>query len=166
VRKVKIELRPSDISEIFRIPREATHRDPEETSINLGKENLARVLTGKDDAVWLGPTLPKSSLSPKCVILHRLLYSHFIPHAFTSSISIKQAIFISKMLLGVHIDLAKHIFDTIDGVVKSVSGGGGLPFGGLITSYLFRKWVKEKANFAVISPMDRINPTSARRSRG
>jgi len=54
VRKVKIELRPSDISEIFQIPREATYRDLEETSIDLGKENLARILTGKDDAVWLG----------------------------------------------------------------------------------------------------------------
>ena len=96
VRKVKIELRPSDISEIFQIPREVTHRDPKETSIDLGKENLTRVLTGKDDAVWLGPTLPKSSHSPKCVNLHRLVCSHFMPHTFTGSVSLKQAIFIQR----------------------------------------------------------------------
>ena len=89
-----------------------------------------------------------------------------MPHAFTGSVSLKQVIFMGKMLLGVHIDLAKHIFDTIDGVVKSVSGGGGLPFGGLITSYLLRKEVKEKANFTVIRPTDRIGPASAKRSRG
>jgi len=47
-----------------------------------------------------------------------------------------------------------------------VLGGGGLPFGRLITNYLLRKGVKEKANFAVIRPIDRIGPASARRSRG
>jgi len=44
--------------------------------------------------------------------------------------------------------------------------GGGLPFRGLITSYLLKRGVKEKASFALISPIDRISPTSTRRSRG
>lgn len=114
VRKVKIELRPSNIAETFQIPRKASHRDPEEASVDLGKENLARILTEKDDVVWLGPTLPKKNLSPRCIILHRLLYSHFMPHAFTGTVSVKQATFMGKMILGVYINLAKHIFDTID----------------------------------------------------
>jgi len=49
-----------------------------------------------------------------------------------------------KMLLGVHIDLAKHIFDTIDSVAKNAQGGVGLPFGGLITYHVLKNWVKEK----------------------
>lgn len=109
VRKVKIELRPSDIAEMFQIPREAPPGSQDESDVDLGKENLAKVLTGKDDAVWLGPTLPKVSMTQKCNILHRLLCSHFMPHAFTGSISIKQATFLGRMMLGVHIDLAKHI---------------------------------------------------------
>ena len=59
MRKVKIELRPSDIANTFQIPREASHRDLEELSMDLGKENLARIITGKNDAIWLGPTLLK-----------------------------------------------------------------------------------------------------------
>ena len=41
-----------------------------------------------------------------------------------------------------------------------------MSFGGLITCYLLEKGVKEKASFAVINPIDRINPASTRRSRG
>jgi len=37
VRKVKIELRPLNISEIFQILRKATHRDLDESSVDLGK---------------------------------------------------------------------------------------------------------------------------------
>ena len=62
-----------------------------------------------------------------------------------------------KMILGVHIELAKHIFDTIDSVAKNAQGGGGLPFGGLITYYMLKNCVKEMVNFVVTNPMDRIN---------
>ena len=70
------------------------------------------------------------------------------------------------MILGIHIDLVKHIFDTTDLVAKNAHGGGGLPFGGLITHYLLKNGVKEKATFEVINPMDRISPASTRRSMG
>ena len=93
VRKVKIELRPSNIADIFQIPRKVAHRDPKDSSVDLGKENMARILTGKNDVIWLGHTLPKKSLSPRCIILHRLLYSHFMPHAFTGTVSMKQSNF-------------------------------------------------------------------------
>ena len=78
VRKVKIELRFSDIADMFQILGEAPHRATEELSMDLGMENFARIMMGKNNAVWLGPTLPKKSLSPKCIILHRLLCSHFM----------------------------------------------------------------------------------------
>jgi len=71
-----------------------------------------------------------------------------------------------KMILGVHIDLAKHIFDTIDSVAKNSSGRGGFPFGRFITYYLLKNGVKEKENFTVINSMDKISPASTRRSRG
>ena len=70
-----------------------------------------------------------------------------MPHAFTGTVFVKQATFMGKIILGVHVDLAKHIFDTIDLVAKNAHGGGGLPFGGLITYYVLKNGVKEKTTF-------------------
>ena len=52
--------------------------------------------------------------------------------------TVDKTILMEKLLLGVHVDLAKHIFDVIDVVVGTPFGGGGLPFGGLIMWFLLK----------------------------
>ena len=49
-----------------------------------------------------------------------------------------------KLLLGVYVDLGKHIFDIIDSATGSLEGTCGIPFGGLITHFLIENGVKEK----------------------
>lgn len=144
VSKIELQLTPLVIAEMFKLPREAPVRMLEEQDPSLEKIDLAKLLANKKEAVWLGLRFPKASLSPKCNVLHRLVYSHFLPQAYVSSVFMDHATFIEKLLKGVHVDLAKYIFDIIDLVAQTLYRASGLPFGGIITWFLVRNGVKQK----------------------
>lgn len=56
------------------------------------------------------------------------------------SVSVDHPTFIGKLLNGVHVELAKHLFDIIYLVGRTPSGGGELPFGGAYHMVLNEKW--------------------------
>ena len=89
VRGTKVYFTPSVITSMFGLPTQAPLLELEVPEDSFEKERLTTLLAESEDVVWLGRRFPKARLSLKCNILHRLVCSHFLPQAYTSSVSME-----------------------------------------------------------------------------
>lgn len=132
----------------------------------LGKDNLARLLSGKPQAKWVGARFAKSELTPRSNILHMIVCSLILPQAYRSSVSLEQAAIIGKLILGIPINLAHHIWSVISQAVEKPETNAGLPFGGLITRIVLQCGIEEEVGMETVRPASMIAKSSVKRSQG
>lgn len=123
---------PKDIAIALQIPI-ATIEDQSET---LDRDEVLSELVGQRMQWSPNTPLLVTNLTNTYAVLHKFATSNWKPTSHTNTISFDLAAFLYKVVTGLEVDLAKHIFDQIVGFRKDNRKSLNLPFPHLIYKVL------------------------------